>query len=70
MDNDPLVQSIRDWAAKEQKHNPAFSLVVGRKNFTIDQIVEHIEKDTEEGRMLKKMIFNAATSLFFDYKPK
>ncbi len=70
MDNDPLVEAVRDWATKEKAHNPSFNLAIGRKIFTVDQIVEHIEKDTEEGRELKKMIFSTATDLFFNYKPK
>lgn len=68
MSNDPLVESfyesLRDWAKNEKAHNPSFSLAYGRKIFKIDEIVEHIEKDTEEGRALKKMIFTAAIDLF------
>ncbi len=70
METDQLVEAVRDWAEKQKAHNPAFNLVHGRKSFTVDQIVEHIEKDTEEGRELKKRIFSAATDLFFNYKPK
>ena len=70
MGNDPLVEVIRNWAEKEKAHNPSFSFVVGRKSFTIDQIVDHIENGTEEGKMLRKMILKTATSLFFDYKPE
>lgn len=69
MTNDPLVEAVQDWAVKQKSHNPSFNLVLGRKSFTVDQIVEHIEKNTEEGRELKKMIFAAATDLFFNYKP-
>lgn len=69
MVHDPLVDAVRDWAAKEKAHNPSFALVLGRKSFTIDQIVEHIEKDTLDGRELRKMIFAAATDLFFNYTP-
>ena len=70
MDNDQLVEAIRDWADKERTHNPSIRLVLGRKIFTIDEVVEHIEKNTEEGRELKKMIFKAATDLFFNYRPR
>ena len=70
MDNDPLIEAVRSWANKEKAHNPSFHLILGRKSFTIDQIVEHIEKGTEEGRELKKRIFATATDLFFNYKPR
>jgi len=71
LNNDELLlEEIRNWADKEKTHNPTFSFVVGRKAFTVDEIVEHIEKDTPEGRELKKMIFSTATSLFFNYKPR
>jgi len=69
LDNDPLVEAIRSWAERERAHNPTFSLVVGKKAFSIDQIVEHIERDTKDGRMLRKMILKAATDLFFNYRP-
>lgn len=70
MDNDPLLEAVIDWAEKQKSHNPSFSFVVGNKSFTADQIVEHIKKDTEDGRVLKKMILKTATSLFFRYKPR
>jgi len=70
LSNDPLVEAVREWAAKEKAHNPSFSFVVGRKAFSAEEIVEHIENGTEEGKMLRKMIFKTATSLFYDYKPK
>ena len=70
MDEDPLLDAVRSWAEKERAHNPSFSLVVGKRSFTIDQIVEHIEKGTEEGQMLRKMIFKTATDLFFRYRPE
>lgn len=70
MSEDPLVEAILSWAEKQRAHNPSFRLVIGKKSFSIDQIVEHIKKDTEDGKLLKQMIFKTATNLFFDYRPR
>jgi len=67
--NDLLIKAVKEWAEKEKSRNPSFSLVVGRKAFTIDEIVDHIEKNTEEGKMLKTLILKTATDLFFRYNP-
>ncbi len=68
MSNDPLVksfyESLHEWEEREKANNPSFRLFYGRKSFSIDQIVEHIEKDTDEGKVLKKMIFKAAIDIF------
>ena len=65
-----FYEGIRHWAKKEKTHNPSFALVLGRKSFTIDQLVEHLEKDTEDGREIKKWMFMALPELFTNYDPK
>ena len=67
--NNLLIKAVKEWAEKEKSRNPSFSLVVGKKAFTIDEIIDHIEKNTEEGKMLKTLILKTATDLFFRYNP-
>jgi len=60
--------AIFAWAEKEKEDNPSFSLVVGKRSFTVDQIVEHVQKGTEEGDMLLDMVVDAGASLFLNRK--
>lgn len=77
MGNDPFMEiaregievvkeRIKDWAEHERTHNPSFSLVVGSKSFTVDQVEQHIMKGTEEGLQLYRMIFQAGAELFLN----
>lgn len=59
-----IVDAVKKWADGEKENNPSFSLLIGRKAFTIDQIVEHVEKQTEDGEKLMDMIVNAGAALF------
>lgn len=59
-----MLNGIHSWADRQKAHNPSYSLAVGKKVFTVDQIVEHIEKGTPEGKDLVKRIMEAAADLF------
>jgi len=54
---------VKEWADRERKNNPSFSLVVGDKALTIDQIIEHIEEETELGKQLYGMVVDTAVAL-------
>ena len=62
-----LVDAVKSCAVRERESNPSFSMVVGRKAFTIDQIVEHVEKQTEDGEQLLDMIVKAGAELFLPH---
>ena len=57
MRKDPLFDAIYEWLNTKKFNNPSFSLILGDKNYTVKQALDHITKDTEEGQELKKMIF-------------
>lgn len=59
-----IKEAVKNWAEKERINNPSFSLVVGDKALTIDQIVEHVDKNTELGQQLYGMIVDTAVNLF------
>ena len=59
-----LVESLKDWVNREKKHNPGWSLIMGSKSFSLDQVVEHVEKRTPEGKTLLRMVSRMAVDRF------
>ena len=59
-----LVETLKEWVGKEKRHNPSWSLTVGVKTFSLDQVLEHVEKRTPEGKMLLKMVSRMAVDRF------
>ena len=71
MPNDPwteeLIKEIKNWASIQKRRNPLYSLNIGPKSFTIDQIVEHVDKKTPEGKQLLRMLAKYAILRFHKY---
>lgn len=63
-----MKEIITQWAEYERQINPSFSLVVGQQVLSIDQIEEHVEKETELGKKLEEMILETAAELFLPHQ--
>lgn len=51
-----LIAELEEWRDDMNAHNPSYSMNLGSKSFSADQIIEHIKKDTEDGKMLVSML--------------
>lgn len=59
-----LIKEIDKWIDEEKKENPSWSLVIGARSFSLDQIREHINEQTPEGKMILRMVAKMAIDRF------
>ena len=61
--SDRIAKAARAWLENNQ-HNPSWRFVMGNRSFKAEELIEHIEKSTEEGKLLLEMIEDTAVDLF------
>ena len=65
--SDRIVKAAKSWL-EHNMHNPSWRFVLGNRSFKAEELVEHLEKGTEEGKLLLEMIEDTAVDLFM--RPK
>jgi len=68
---DPLTQELiaelKGWRDEILAHNPRYTMNIGRKSYTAKEIVEHIEQDTPDGRVLVNMLAKYSINRFKNF---
>lgn len=59
-----VIEAVKGWVKEEKGSNPSWSLIVGSKSFSLDQLEEHLDERTPEGQMILKMIARMAVDRF------
>jgi len=66
---DELIDAMETWL-KAHPNPRAKALVVGKRMFSAEEILDEMKKGTRMGKMFKKNIMQYATEMFMRYNPE